>query len=357
MNNSRIIYTDNAPRPSTLLAKKLAQTNSALMRTKTIAEQREIKSKLAEVQSALFHHKTHTLLSDENNHSSAKPSRRFIYSVAKKHRKKQVNLTPPVYLSAVTIKKSDYSGVPCERIIPGNSAFDNKLILYFHGGSWIFGGLDTSRSFAVYMAELTKCPLLSVDYRLAPEHPYPAGLEDCFAVYSSLLNSGYSPKDIALLGDSAGGNLALCLLNKLKFLGLEQPACLCAASPVTDLTEESNIAKSKPDLIYTIYKGIERDIFSLYTNGADRSDPFVSPVQANLSGLAPILIHAGGDEALAEDNISFAQKAKETNADVQVKIFNDMFHDFTVIGRSLKESRQSSSEFAKFFVRYLNKTV
>lgn len=307
MKRPYLSLSRNKPGPASLLFKRVSLENSRVMRTKTVAERRDIQEKIAEL----------------------RPIR------------------PSILFEEIVV-----GGVPCEWVTRAGIQKD-RVILYFHGGSWAFGSSRTARPYAALLLEQTGFPILTVDYRLAPEHPWPAALEDCHSVYRELLSLGLEGKNIGLLGDSAGGNLCLCLLNLLKQEGAAMPACVCCASPVTDLREDSAVVSMKTDLVYLRHDGEERDIFGLYAEAADRSDPLLSPVTGDLSGLPPILIHSGEDEPISADNIVYARKAYEQGVQVRMKLWRDMFHDFSIVGRTLKESRMSILGFRAFYRKYM----
>lgn len=244
------------------------------------------------------------------------------------------------------------AGVTCQWVYSLKSPTD-KVILYIHGGSWAFGTLDTARAAASLLADATDVRVLSVEYRLAPEQPFPAGLEDCIAVYRWLLRNGFLHEDIALVGDSAGGNLCLSMQLLLHSEGEASPCACALISPATNLSPDAEIAKRSPDFAYTIHEGVERDIFSLYGAGHDLYDPLISPVYGDLSGLCPMLIHVGGDESLAGDCDIFAQKAMQSGVSVRLKIWRGMFHNFTLGGGAMRESRRSLRELAAFLRKRL----
>ncbi|MDL2234333.1 alpha/beta hydrolase [Ruminococcaceae bacterium OttesenSCG-928-L11] len=306
-------YVENPLRPTSFLMKRVAEKNATLMRGLPIAEQREAKSALADIRMIM------------------------------------------PWTDAVEV---ECSGVPCLWVYRRDACPADRVILYLHGGSWIFGDRKTAKAFGVMLAEMTGYRVLVAEYRLAPEHPYPAGLDDSFAVYNWLLDSGFSPDTIALFGDSAGGNLCLCLTNRLRRLGMPTPACIGLASPVTDARKSAAIVSSGIDLIHTVHNGKEWDIFSLYLHREgqeepDRSHPEISPIVANLAGFPPILVHSGEDEAITADNIAFVEKAYAQGVNAHIKIYGGMFHDFTIVGRTLAESRWSVREMASFFRGHL----
>lgn len=246
------------------------------------------------------------------------------------------------------------AGVPCEWVWrpEGHS---EKVILYFHGGGWITGNCVISRPTACLLAERTNFKVLSVEYRLAPEHPFPAGLTDCRLVYGWLLGQGYRPENIALFGDSAGGNLCFSLLHLLLDEGADLPCAVACASPVTDITDTAELIRDPLPSAFAMVEGIRRTIFDLYAGGQDRSQPLLSPVYGDLSAFPPVLIHVGGDEPLAVDNAAFAKRAVAQGVDALCKIWREMFHDFSIVGLTLKESRQSLTELTQFYQKHLGR--
>lgn len=241
-------------------------------------------------------------------------------------------------------------GVPCEWAVPRRRFPTGGAVLYIHGGSWSFGSLDSGRAFSVLLAERLRLPVLSVNYRLCPEHPYPCALEDCYSVWRAATGAeGFAPDKVALVGDSAGGNLCLCLVQKLKLLGEALPAGVFCASPVTDLRPTSSLQSHRPPVLYqTGEDGEPVNIVEQYLQGKDPRDPLVSPIFGHWEDTPPILIHTGEAEALRDDSILFARVAGKRGGDVLVKLWYGMFHDFTLIGPFLAESRESLQDLALF---------
>lgn len=286
-----------------LLIRRAAEKNSESMRGKTVEEHRRILQKLADIRPV-----------------------------------------PP----GVRIKPVNLGGVPCEWITRKDSRPDS-VIVYFHGGSWAFGNLHTARPVGVLLAELADYSVLVADYRLSPEHPYPAALEDCHNVYHHLLGAGYDPRRVVLFGDSAGGNLCLALLHLLGAQTAPYPAAVACASAVTDLRDDGPLSRAKPDLLYTIHENREQSIISLYLQGEDPGLPTISPVLGDMTGFPPLLLHVGEAESLRADNIAFAHAAARCRVRVCCKVWKEMFHDFTTVGVSLKESMLSLREIGAFF--------
>ena len=310
MEKSYVTRTGKKPGRASQLFKRISQRNSEIMKNKTVEEHRDAQHLLADI----------------------RPK-------------------PPVIIKTLDVT---CGGIPCEWVWHGTKAHNNRVILYLHGGSWAYGNLKTARAVGVMLAEDTKYRVLMAQYRLSPEHRFPAGFEDCYTIYCWLLENGYAPEQIGLFGDSAGGNLCLCILNRLKAEGKPLPSCVCCASPVTDMRETSAIVNSGENLIYAQHNGVMQDIFSLYLKeGDDRADPYVSPVTADLSGLPPILIHTGGDESLAADNEAYADRVFDQGGTIRLKIWDEMFHDFTIVGYALTESRESLMEIKAFFETHM----
>ncbi|NVM37363.1 MAG: alpha/beta hydrolase, partial [Candidatus Lokiarchaeota archaeon] len=209
----------------------------------------------------------------------------------------------------VKIIEINAGGVPAEwQIVPG--AVDDKVILYFHGGGFVLMSPKTNRALTIEIAQLTKMRVLSVDYRLAPEHPFPAQLEDCVTAYKWLLTQGFKAENIVIAGDSAGGNLTLTSLIKLRDEGIPLPAGAVALSPATDYTDKSE----------TFYKNAKIDpilgdvgVFwwlPAFLAGEDPENPLISPLYADLRGLPPILLQVSTSEMLYDHSTRFADRAK-----------------------------------------------
>lgn len=302
-----LTFSHPTPGPASFLMKKAAEKNADLMRSLTVTEHREAIELLAGAR----------LIAPGGRYATAEE---FV--------------------------------VPCEWVFGAESPAD-KVILYLHGGSWAWGSLRTARPVGAMLSAVSGYRVLVAEYRLAPENPFPAGADDCAGIYRRLLELGYPPQGIALFGDSAGGNLSLSLLHRLGALGLPLPAAVGLASPATDMSESSELFRRMPDLLYTHWQGVEQDAFSLYCGDNDRRNPLISPCYGDLTGLPPMLIHVGQDEELCIDCDLFAAKAHQAGVDVALKIWRGMYHDFTIVGVTLKESRRSLKEFGAFFKQHL----
>jgi acetyl esterase/lipase len=224
----------------------------------------------------------------------------------------------------VTTESLSFGSVPVEKITPANATPD-KVVLYLHGGGHIFGSIKSHRHFVSRLAVATKATAYHIDYRLAPEHPYPAAIEDALIAYRALLDSGIAPADIVVGGESAGGNLAAALLLKLKQDNLPQPAGLYLLSPWLDMTTTAEsyekVGARDPMISRDGIVGV-----ALAYLGNQPDNPLASPVRADVSGLPPMLIQVGSEEVLLSDSTTFANNAAMTGIDVTLRVWAGMPH-------------------------------
>jgi acetyl esterase/lipase len=247
----------------------------------------------------------------------------------------------------IDLSRETMGDVECEWICPKNYK-GRKILVYLHGGGYVLGSLLTARSFASSLAKYTGERVLSVGYRLAPEYPFPAALEDSLSVFHELLKKGFMANDIILIGDSAGGGLSLASALALKDIGEPLPGAVICLSPWTDLaaTGESNRKNAKLDPIFGSGAGVIKA--ELYAGSESLYHPFVSPLYGEYDNFPPLLIHVGTEEVILDDSLRVAEKAAEAGAHVTLKIWKGMWHVFTAMDRMLPEARQSLKEIADF---------
>ena len=224
---------------------------------------------------------------------------------------------------------------------------DLGVILYLHGGAYALGSINVHREFIARLALATKMRCLAINYRLAPEHPFPAALEDATAAYHWLLTQGIDPSQIIIAGDSAGGGLTLGTMLTLRDAGEQLPAGAVCISPWTDLalTGASIQNKAKVD---PILDPDSLQMYARYYAGENElTYPLISPLYANLEGLPPLLIQVGADEILLDDAIRFTQKARDAGVDVTLEIWDEMFHVFQLIP-FLPETKKAVGSIAEF---------
>jgi epsilon-lactone hydrolase len=223
-----------------------------------------------------------------------------------------------------------------------------NVILYFHGGVYVIGSAATSVSLVSDLARRAGARAVTLDYRLAPEHPYPAAVEDAQAAYAGLLQQGIDPGQIALAGDSAGGGLAVATLLALRDAGTPLPACAYLMSPYADLTLSGATIHEKHavDLILTP-DGLRLRIPE-YVAGADAADPLISPVFGDLRGLPPLLIQVGSHEVLLSDSLRLAARAATADVAVTLEVTPGAPHVFQGYAAMLDEGNVALDRAAAF---------
>ena len=240
-------------------------------------------------------------------------------------------------------------GVPCEWLIPQNCQPD-RVLLYLHGGGFVFGLTPLHLQMGAYLAQNMGIRILMVDYRLAPDHPFPAALDDCVTAFRWLLLQGVLPKDIVVAGDSAGGNLSITMLMELRDSGNPLPPAAACLSPVTDLTSKHNLRKGFKDPLLPP-KAVKLYSQS-YVGHSDACDPLISPVFGDLRGLPPLLVHVGEDEILLDDAIRITRLAKSADINVRLEIYPRMWHVWQLY-LGLPQAVQSLGDIAQFLQSHL----
>jgi len=224
----------------------------------------------------------------------------------------------------VQAESLDLDGVAAEKISP-RGAIPGKAFFYLHGGGYAVGSLKSNRGLLARYAIAANITGYHIDYRLAPEHPYPAALEDAVAAYRKLLARGVKPENLIVGGDSAGGNLAAALLLKARDSGLPQPAGLYLLSPWLDMSTKGE----SYDTVGARDPITSRDAMRVYAEtflGGRSDDAYTSPVRADLAGLAPIMIQVGTEEVLLSDSLTFVRRAALAGQGVRLDVWSGMPH-------------------------------
>ena len=246
----------------------------------------------------------------------------------------------------VEVTRIKIGAMNAEWIEPAGAQF-HRVMLYLHGGFYVMGGLPTYRNLVARIATAASARALLIDYRLAPEHPFPAALEDTLAAYKWLLLQGLDPSGIAIAGDGSGGGMALSACVALRDNNAPMPGALVALSPWTDLALSGR----------TLLKNAEKDaLVSLellaycaqnYLKGALPTSPLASPLYANLNGLPPLIVHAGSNEVLRDDAARLGDKGHHAHLDMSVEVFEDMPHVFQLFEK-IPESEASVARLGSF---------
>jgi len=254
---------------------------------------------------------------------------------------RKVKLPAGIEVSAVSI-----DGLKAEWILPAHKSKD-KVIFYTHGGGYVSGSCSDHRAIVAKLVKATDITALLFEYRLAPEHPYPAALDDAVAAYNWLLAQGISSENIMIVGESAGGGLALAALLAMRDQGFPLPVAAVAISPWTDLTCSGDSYRSKakvclsPDGSWTVFG-------KYYVGDNDPSWPWISPLYGDLHDLPPLLIYVGDDEILRDDSIRFAEKARAAGIEVALRVGKGMVHCYPLMAPLFPEATEAMDEICAF---------
>jgi monoterpene epsilon-lactone hydrolase len=247
----------------------------------------------------------------------------------------------------IAIEDVTVAGRPAEWVrAPG--AQRERAILYLHGGGYVLGSINTHRSLAGEISRAAQASVLLIDYRLAPEDPFPAAVEDGVAAFRWLLEQGYKPQNLAVAGDSAGGGLAMATLVSARDQKLPMPAAAVPISPWSDLTCTNESYKTRAAVDPMVTPDGISDMAGLYLQGKDPKHPYASPNLANLRGLPPLLIHVGRDEVLLDDSIKLNAQAKADGVESTLEIWDDMVHVWHAFHPMLPEAKQAIARVGNF---------
>jgi acetyl esterase/lipase len=246
----------------------------------------------------------------------------------------------------------DVGGMPGEwSVAPGSEA--SRVLLFFHGGGYCSGSIVSHRRMVTEAGRAARMRTLAVAYRLAPEHPYPAAHEDAMTAWRFLRAQGIETHDIAVGGDSAGGNLTITLSNRLRAAGEEQPACAWLASPWTDLTMSGASLATKDTVDPLIHKAYLEELASAYAGAADRRDPLISPLFSDLHGFPPALIQVGSAETLLDDATRLAAALGAADVPVTLQIWPHMIHAWMLWNAQLADGRRALEQAGEFIRRWV----
>lgn len=253
-----------------------------------------------------------------------------------------------VWLEAV-----DLGGVQGEwSIMPGSNS--SHVLMFFHGGGYCSGSIVSHRRMVTEAGRAARMRTLAVNYRLAPEHPYPAAHEDAMTAWRFLRKQGISARNIAVGGDSAGGNLTISLINRLRAAGEEQPCCAWLASPWTDLTMSGASLEAKATVDPLIHKAYLEELANAYAPAPiDRKDPLISPLFSDLRGFPPTIIQVGSSETLIDDAVRFGRALGLADVIVTLQVWPYMIHAWPMWNARLTEGRQALEQVGEFIRRWI----
>ncbi|MDX2283994.1 MAG: alpha/beta hydrolase [Bacteroidia bacterium] len=254
-------------------------------------------------------------------------------------------LTLPFRMEA---KPLNIGQMRAEWLIGSQSQETRRVLLFVHGGGYAVGSLQTHRGLAGAIAQAAGARCLLIDYRLAPEHPFPAGLEDAALAYQYLLQQGYAPHEIAIAGDSAGGGLSLALLLSLRELGVPLPAACVCMSPWVDLTFSGESAKTFASQDPIVLVPQVRGWADVYAGRYALEHPMISPLYADLSGLPPVLIQASDSEVLTDDARRLGARLAAAGNDVTLQIWPGTLHVWQLFWRYIPEAEDAVARIGRF---------
>lgn len=252
----------------------------------------------------------------------------------------------------VKVSSCNIEGLYCEEHIPEQLAHDG-LLIYMHGGGFCIGSPRSHRNLVSRIASAAGMRTLAMDYRKAPEHPFPAALNDVIRIYEHALSQGVSPEKIGFAGDSAGGNLVLSSLLKLKIDQRPIPAAACCLSPWTDLTLSGATLQTRRHLDLILDDALLQQFSQHYIAGHSRQEATVSPLFGDLAGLPPLLVQVGAHEVLLDDARRLVENAHAAGVNAQLEIWDEMQHVWHYTSFFLKDGQRAISHIGEFFRQHL----
>lgn len=254
----------------------------------------------------------------------------------------------------VTCASVTLGGVPAMRLAP-EAGGQGRVVLYLHGGGFTTGSPSSHRSLTGLLAKSVPAEVYALDYRLAPEHPFPAAIDDCVAAYRALLEAGHAPERVVVAGDSAGGNLALVLGLVARDAGVVLPRAIVAICPGVDLGEEAGAHTADGCREPMLTSQLVTEFHTAYAGSADRAHPHMSVVNADLRGLPPLVVETAEHDILATDTLRFLHRAREAGVEVTHREHKDFFHDFHVFAGTLPQATRAVAELAAVVRRELDR--
>ncbi|MBI3651797.1 MAG: alpha/beta hydrolase [Acidobacteria bacterium] len=245
----------------------------------------------------------------------------------------------------VSVSSAAVSGINAEWVRAAN-ARDDVVILYLHGGGYIVGSLVSHRHLSAALSQASGASVLALDYRLAPENPFPAAVEDAIAAYQWLLQQHKKPSQIALAGDSAGGGLTLATLVALRDQGIALPACGVCLSPWVDLTNSSESYQTVADPMLR-KEGLD-EMAKAYLQGEDLRTPLASPLYADLQGLPPLLVQIGTADLLYAEALDLKARATAAGVQVELEVWDEMIHVWHLFYPMLQEGREAITKIGAY---------
>ncbi|PRP90944.1 Monoterpene epsilon-lactone hydrolase [Enhygromyxa salina] len=248
--------------------------------------------------------------------------------------------------AGVAVERGTVAEVPVEWLTPTNEA--TRVVLHLHGGGFALGSCQSHRALAARIGVASKARVVVPDYRLAPENPFPAGLDDVVEVYAALLADGLRAEQIVVSGDSAGGNLALSTLLRAAARGLPMPRAVVLLSPWTDLTLTGESLETRAAVDPWLQPEMLEPMRETYLGGGDPADPFASPLWGDLSLFPPTLVHVGDHEILLSDSQRLVERAAAAGVDVELHVGQELWHVWHLFSPGLPDANDALARIGAF---------
>ena len=255
------------------------------------------------------------------------------------------------YDGAATYRRVNAGGVSAEWV-SAEGAADNRVLLYLHGGGYVIGSVRTHRILMAGLSQASGAQVLGLDYRLAPEYPFPAPVEDAVAAYRWLMAEGYDPARISIAGDSAGGGLTVATLVQLRYVGLPVPGAAVCISPWVDMEGIGDSMETRSEADPMVKREGLLFMAKTYLDGSDPRAPLAAPLYADLRGLPPTLIQVGDAEVLLDDSNRLAGTAREAGVEVRLDVWDDMIHVWHLFAPILSEGKQALEQAGDFIKKH-----
>jgi monoterpene epsilon-lactone hydrolase len=250
------------------------------------------------------------------------------------------------------------AGVNCSVLVPASipEANRNRVLIHLHGGYYVFFPGESGTYEATLMAGFAHMKVISVDYRMPPDFPYPAGLDDAVSVWKEVVKT-YNPASMAIFGTSAGGGMTLATVLRAKQEGLTLPAAIATGTPASDMTESSDsyFTNSMVDNVLVAYGPFGEAAYKLYANGHDLKDPMLSPVYGNMHGFPPTILTTGTRDLLLSDTVRVHRKLREAGVEAQLEVFEGHSHAQYLRNPDAPETKEAFDEISAFFDSHLGK--
>ena len=284
-------------------------------------------------------------------HSAGTPEEMTVEELERQRRSQELlgNLTAD--MTDMTWEQFDLAGMPAAWMRLRRPHRRKRAVLYCHGGGYTSGNLGYSKVLASKLTKATGFDVLTFEYRLAPEHPYPAAVKDALRAWDYLMSLGYGARDVVVAGDSAGGNLALVLCHRLKAAGRMLPAALILMSPWTDMTASGPSYTERADIDPMLTVEYVRSVREVYGGGEDLRNPSLSPLFGDFTGFPPTLIQVGTHEILYSDAEALCLRLKAAGAECRLEVWEDMWHVFQMF--PIKKAAAAMEQIALFLLELL----